>query len=361
METPPSKTILSKALLAETIHLQAAWQRHEASVLDTYLIQDVEDPRINIQSILSRHFLIRELFGQRYALVMEHEIYFSLIVNWLLSLYRGKRSRSAIHWQLNEILDDLLTANETGVSAAAPSFIADAFGRLVFPNYVSDLLMWIPRDDDEELIPDYLLNTFQRIWAEILESEQASPVSVLEAGCGSANDYRFLAYYGLSRFLRYTGFDLAEKNISNAKQRFPDTDFRVASVFDIPAEDRTYDYFFVHDLFEHLSEEGMERAILEIKRVTAKKACFHFFNMSDAQADEIRWDDNYYWNRLSCQTMSKRLELLASRIDHRHIDSWLNDSFAYSHYHNKYAYSWCLYYGRQDAAEIKENWLDYSN
>lgn len=262
---------------------------------------------------------------------------------------------------MNEVLNDLLTVNETGVSAAVPSFIAEAFGRLAFPSYVSDLLKWVPRDDDVELIPDYLLNTFQHTWAEILESEQASPVSVMEAGCGSANDYRYLACYGLSRFLCYTGFDLAEKNISNAKQRFSDTDFRVASVFEIPAEDKTYDYFFVHDLFEHLSEEGMERAILEIKRVTTKKACFHFFNMSDAQADEIRWNGNYYWSRLSCQTMSKRLELLASGIDHRHIDSWLKDSFAYPHYHNKYAYSWCLGYSRPDTAGIKENWLDYSS
>ena len=52
-------------------------------------------------------------------------------------------------------------------------------------------------------------------------------LSVLEAACGSANDYRFIEAFGLARLLDYTGFDLCEKNIFNAKQLFPMAQFNV--------------------------------------------------------------------------------------------------------------------------------------
>lgn len=343
--TPP-KTGLSASLLAETQLLREAWQRHDAAFLDTYLIQGVEDPRINLQSILTRHFLIRELFQERYAVIMEHELYFGLIVNWLLDMLTSQISRSDVHMRAGEVLDRLLVDDQDNLSTSVPPFIADAFGKLAFPNYISDVLMWVPRDFDNEMIPEYLLDTFERVWAETLEAEQVPPLRVLEAGCGSANDYRFMDRYGLGRFLRYTGIDLSEKNIRNAKTRFPGVDFEVGSVFDMPAEDKTYDCCFVHDLFEHLSPEGADRAMAELSRVTAGKGCLHFFNMAETETDEIRRKGNYYWNRLSCETMHKRLEASARRIEICHLDSLLNTRYAYEHYYNKNAYTWYIDFHR---------------
>ena len=344
MEIPPPKSALSETLLAETQHLQAAWQRHDARFLDTYLVQDVEDPRINIQSILTRHFLIRGLFQDRYAAIMEHELYYALLIHWLLGLLKSQQPRHDVHMQLSTILDELLIDSEKHNSSAVPAFITDAFKKLTFPNYVSNLLMWVPRDDDDALMPAYLLNTFERIWAETLAGEQASPLRVIEPACGSANDYRFLERYGLGRFLHYTGFDLCAKNIRNAKNRFPAVDFRVGSVFEIQTDDKTYDTCFVHDLFEHLSPEGISRAVAEISRVTTRKACLHFFNMAEMENDVIEKKDDYYWNRLSVESMRKRFGLPVACIESHHLLYWLNACFVYPHYYNKYAYTWQIHF-----------------
>ncbi len=336
------KSTLSQSLLTETEHLQAAWQRHDAAFLDTYLIRDVEDPRINIQSILTRHFLIGELFGDRFSAISEHELYFALLVNWLLKQHKSKRPCHDIARLMKDILDRLLEDTQESVAEVVPPFIADAFRKLSFPNYISALLMWTPNEYDEDFIPDYLLSTFEHIWTEILAEEHAKSVRVLEAACGSANDYRFLDRYGLSRFLHYTGFDLSAKNISNAKRHFAQIDFRIGSVFEIPTEDKTYEYCFMHDLFEHLSPEGIGRAAAEICRVTSRKICLHFFNMADIEEDIIRKQDDYHWNRLSLNGLQKRFGLSADRFDRRHIDSWLTDNFAYPDHYNRNAYSWCV-------------------
>ena len=39
----------------------------------------------------------------------------------------------------------------------------------------------------------------------------------------------------------------------------------VDNVFEIDAPERAYDYTVVHDLFEHLSPEGLEAAVRELK------------------------------------------------------------------------------------------------
>ena len=342
---------LSKTLLAETQRLRAAWQRHDAAFLDTYLIRDVEDPRINIQSILTRHFLIRELFQDRYADIMEHELYFALTVNWLLALLKSSRPRNEIHLHTGAVLDGLLAGDEDKNATAVPPFIAEAFGKLAFPNYISELLMWVPREHDTESMPEYLLNIFQRIWAETLALEQARPIRVIEPACGSANDYRFLVGYGLDTFLDYTGLDICEKNISNALRRFPDIDFQTASIFDIPADDKGYDYCFVHDLFEHLSPEGIGRAVSEIYRVTKSRIFLHFFNMDDIDEDVISRKNGYHWNRLSSPRMKNRFFLQPTRINEWHLTTWLDRRFVWSDYHNPYARSWRIDVGAVASAD----------
>ena len=122
---------------------------------------------------------------------------------------------------------------------------------------------------------------------------------MLEPACGSANDYRFLHAYGLARLVRYTGFDLCAKNIENARALFPDVSFAVGNVFEIAAPDKAFDLCFVHDLFEHLSLEGMQAAVKEVCRVTRQGLCVGFFNMDEIRDHQVRPVDDYHWNRLS--------------------------------------------------------------
>ena len=65
----------------ETERLKNSWMQYDRATLHDYLVRDVEDPRINVKSILTRHFLIGRLFGERFDVLMEQELRFGLVVS----------------------------------------------------------------------------------------------------------------------------------------------------------------------------------------------------------------------------------------------------------------------------------------
>src|SRR5215813_6066871 len=74
---------MKEALRQESEKLARCWMQHEAIWLRDYLVAGVEDPRCNIQSILSRHFLVRSIFGNQFEELFEQEIRFGAVMNWL--------------------------------------------------------------------------------------------------------------------------------------------------------------------------------------------------------------------------------------------------------------------------------------
>ena len=54
---------LRPGLASEERLLRWSWASHPADSLDAYLVVGWQNPRINVQSILIRHELIRRLFG----------------------------------------------------------------------------------------------------------------------------------------------------------------------------------------------------------------------------------------------------------------------------------------------------------
>jgi SAM-dependent methyltransferase len=327
--------MLDDCFKLETERLKKSWIRHDQATMLDYLVQDVEDPRINVQSILTRHFLIKQLFGKRFEDLMEQELRFALVVNWLLRL----RKKSIRTDQLHALLDALLAGEDRVEGLKIPPYISETFSALVLPNYICDLLCWAPVETTEAPIPEYLMSTFQMIWREILANEQPRRISVLEPACGSANDYRFLEAYGIARLLDYTGFDLCYKNISNARCMFPDVCFEVGNVLKIKADSATYEYCFVHDLFEHLSIEAMEIAISEICRVTRKGICAGFFNMHDGEQHKIQFAGDYHWNKLSLNQTKAIFEKHTSEMKAIHIEGFLRKQFDCHDTHNKDAYT----------------------
>jgi len=319
----------------ETERLKKSWMRYDRATLCDYLVRDVEDPRINVQSILTRHFLVERLFGERFNDLMEHELRFGLMMNWLLGLLK----KSVRSLQLQAILHALLAGEDNAEGLEIPSYISDTFAALALPNYVCDLFSWAPVETTDVPIPDYLISTFQAIWREVLVDEQPQDISVLEPACGSANGYRFIEAFGIAGLINYTGFDLCEKNILNAKQMFPDACFKVGNVLEIEAEDEAFDYCFVHDLFEHLSVEAMEAAITEICRVTKRGICAGFFNMHDGKRHIVRAVGDYYWNSLSMVETKAIFESYASAVKVIHIDTFLRSKFHCGDTHNKGAYT----------------------
>ncbi len=319
----------------ETQRLAKSWMRHDRSTLRDYLVRDVEDPRINVQSILTRHFLVERLFGTRFDFLAEQELRFGLVMNWLLSLLKA----SITAGQLHAALDALLTGRDDAEGLQIPSYVSETFAGLMLPNYICDLLSWAPVETTEAPIQEYLMSTFQAIWSEVLADEQARSISVLEPACGSANDYRFIESFGIARFLDYTGFDLCEKNVHNARQMFPGTCFRSGNVLEIDAGDNAFDYCFVHDLFEHLSIEAAEAAISELCRVSKWGLCAGCFNMHAGDEHMVRVAGDYHWNTLSVPRTKAAFERYASNIQVIHIDEFLKSQFNCPDMHNKAAYT----------------------
>ena len=323
----------------ETARLIKSWMRHDRNLLRDYLVQDVEDPRINVQSLLTRHSLIRRLFGNQFDDLMEHELRFGLVMNWLLRLLR----ESVQAWQLQAVLDALLAGEDHAEGLEIPSYVSETFAALAFPNYICDLLNWSPVETTNGPIPPYLLYTFQTIWREVLAGERPRHLSVLEPACDSANDFRFINAFGIGRLLDYTGFDLCEKNIHNARQMLPEARFKVGNTLEIDAGDKSFDYCFVHDLFEHLSIEAMEAAIGQICRVTQHGICAGFFNMHDGSQHVVKTVDDYQWNKLGMAKAKALFERYSFVVDAIHIDTFLHSQFGCGDTHNKGAYTFTVH------------------
>jgi hypothetical protein len=120
---------------------------------------------------------------------------------------------------------------------------------------------------------------------------------------------------------------------------FPGACFKVGNVLEIEAADGQFNYCFVHDLFEHLSVEAMEAAIVEICRVTRKAICAGFFNMHDGPRHIIQTVRDYHWNKLSMAQTKVFLERYASVVQVVQIDTFLRSKFRCDDTHNKGAYT----------------------
>jgi SAM-dependent methyltransferase len=316
---------MNEALEQESEKLARSWMRHEATWLRDYLVAGVEDPRLNIQSILSRHFLIRSFFGNCFEELMEEEVRFGSVMDWVRNLPGGAEDAEL----MSGILHALRQRADNVEGLPIPHFVSKTFARLStspapcqIPNYIESFLAEgagsrVPNERRESG-----LDTFQQLWAGTLASagdtlsRSFRPLSLLEPGCGSANDYRFVESYGLGSLLDYTGFDLCIKNIANAQALFPRARFEVGNVFEIDAPDRSFDLCLSHDLFEHLSPAGLEVAIREVCRITRRSLCIGFFQMDEIGEHVIRPIEEYHWNLLSAGRMR---ELFASQGFAAHV------------------------------------------
>ncbi|HUW62657.1 MAG TPA: class I SAM-dependent methyltransferase [Candidatus Bathyarchaeia archaeon] len=320
---------MSRPLPGEDERLRWAWDRYTQEHLDSYLVSGVEDPRINFQSILTRALIADSLFSGRFDALIDAEWRFGLCLTWLLERLRNVPDG----WS---ILDHLENRDE----AQCPHFLIETYHALQhddcpIPDYISQALSNFLAPALVTCVP--ALSVFERLWNETLARCPEAFLSVLEAGCGSANDYRFIVSHGLAGFVRYTGFDISAKNIANARRRFPDVDFTQASVFDIPAETGEYEYVFAHDLFEHLSPPAFDKALSEVLRVAKKEVWLSFFNMDDIPNHEFHDVGKYHLNRLSVNRTVEFMLEHASHVDVVDIPRLVSSKFGYGAYYNQRA------------------------
>ena len=127
-----------------------------------------------------------------------------------------------------------------------------------------------------------VLDTFVRLWETVLaEQGVEGRLRVLEPACGSANDYRFLAASGLARFLDYTGFDLCEQNVANARALFPGARFDVGQRLRYPRAGPGLRLLFLHDLFEHLLRRAWRGRWPRSVGSRGRGLCLGFFQMDE--------------------------------------------------------------------------------
>jgi len=269
---------VEKWLREETAALVDAWAPKGKDELRVYLVQGLQDPRISIQKILVRHFLTNALWPDRFRRPMLAELKHAVRCN--LELSAGRR----------------------------------------------------PRELD--------LNAFAAVWRSALEPLPRRKASMLEVACGSANDYRFWAAYGLAPHLEYTGIDLNARNIENAREMFPDVRFEVGNVFELVAGGGTFDYVYVSDLFEHLSFQAIEVAVEQVSSVARRAVIVNFFEVFDGLGHHVYRrvpSRRYYWHTLSLPKMAHLFERRARHVRTLPMVDYLSREAGFSPYHARRA------------------------
>jgi len=282
--------------------LKQAWVNVPQERLQGYLVSSMQNPVINVQSILARHELIRELDGDMHDGLMEEEL------RWAVEKNRGLRTRR------QELL------REHGADFKA-----------------------IKRSGKWQEAYDEVMSgeqPYAEAWTKALDAgPEASRTSVIEAACGSANDYRFFHSYGLAGRVDYTGIDITEANIQNCRKMFPGVDFRVGDVQDLPVADNSYDWAVAHDLLEHLSPSAFNRAIDEFCRVSKRGVIISFFYMQDTPEHTITPRRYYHMNELSRGRIEERFAKYCSQVDWVKIRPMLAERYDFDGYYNSRAWT----------------------
>src|SRR5512147_2684443 len=100
---------MNPRLAEETERLQRSWMQHRPEMLRDYLVADVQDPLLNVQSIQGRHFLIEALCGDRYAALQQEELRFAVVMHWLIDVLKDAsdiEQLQAVHHALRQHADD---------------------------------------------------------------------------------------------------------------------------------------------------------------------------------------------------------------------------------------------------------------
>lgn len=285
----------------EEAKLRGVWAGYRQDMLERYLVSGYQDPRINAQSILARHTLVRALFGADFEPLMQEELAFAV--------------------ELNEAVR--VRAEELGVTISAT----------LDPDAYADI------QRVTEVIADRA-PLFAGRWRDALASREATtPLTVLEFACGSANDYRAFADYGIARFLDYTGVDLNETNVANARKFFPDVNFRVGSILALPEADRSVDYVIGFDIMEHLSLPAMQQATDSAARICRRGLYFAFFKMNEVAEHENNPRGNYHFNLLSAPQVREDMAGKFASVQLIRISEMLSETLGYDHSYNPRAYS----------------------
>ncbi|MFU8847508.1 MAG: class I SAM-dependent methyltransferase [Opitutales bacterium] len=300
------------------------WDRISPGKLDSYMIQEVEHPAYNAQSVLIRAFIIDRLFPGEAAEIIEAELYYSACASAALAANREGNFARFYHALRHGATDYLL-----------PPFLNQAHSKRFAGYFDLDKLL------DDLAIGlsvgfDHFKSPFEKIWHDFLRERTSQPCRLMEFGCGSANDYRMWAATGLDARVRYRGIDVSSSNIANARKRFPCVDFAVGDICQVEAEDAAFDITLAFDVYEHLSPAALGLALRESLRVTRDECWMSFFNADTSPQHSFREVEDYHWNRLSLPVLVEEIKASGFEVELYSVQDVLASKFeGYQHYNQE--------------------------
>ena len=88
---------------------------------------------------------------------------------------------------------------------------------------------------------------------------------ILDLGCGSGRLYHLFEEF---QGVEYVGVDQSEGQIEVAREQFPELDFQVAEMTELPFSDNEFDIIYCVATFHHLPDEASRiKSLNEMKRV----------------------------------------------------------------------------------------------
>lgn len=135
--------------------------------------------------------------------------------------------------------------------------------------------VWQKKEVVEEILP--ALGQPQNVWGGTRPSWLPKYKSVLDAGCGPGVFYPILTENGEA----YTGIDSSQHMIELALQSYPNADFRVADILNLPFKTNEYDFVFNNAVLIHMPVDVGFQAATEIVRVGKRFATFNMYTLRE--------------------------------------------------------------------------------
>ena len=111
-----------------------------------------------------------------------------------------------------------------------------------------------------------IATTHTESFVRYVASQYRAGDRVLDLGCAAASLWpSFEKHFKAPGVL--VGVDLSPRMIEEAKKRFPNGDFRVGSMFDIPSNPGEFDLVIVSSAFHHIADKHLPAALKDIHRV----------------------------------------------------------------------------------------------
>jgi SAM-dependent methyltransferase len=166
----------------------------------------------------------------------------------------------------------------------------------------------------------------QRVaYLELLEREGIH--SILEIGSGPGQDGEALVAAGLA----YTGVDLTPASVAACRSR--GLDAQVASVLDLPFDDRSFEAGWTMSTLLHIADEDLDAALAEVVRVLRPESPLAIGLWGDQTGGESMWRDGTDFGPPRFFSIRTDDALLGALRRHGTVEQWLtwqgNDSMHY--------------------------------